>query len=122
VNRSVPALFLLGLAVAVPAMAQDTTKVDNTAINQRDRHAESATPMDQPNNAEDIRLAAAVRKAIVADDALSTMGQNVKFIATKGIVTLRGPVKDDAEKARIEALVKGVAGVSHVENQLDIKH
>ncbi|SEN13882.1 BON domain-containing protein [Luteibacter sp. UNCMF331Sha3.1] len=121
-NRSVPALFLLGLAVAVPAMAQDTTKVDNTAINQRDRHAESATPMDQPNNAEDIRLAAAVRKAIVADDALSTMGQNVKFIATKGIVTLRGPVKDDAEKARIEALVKGVAGVSHVENQLDIKH
>jgi len=122
VNRSVPALFLLGLAVAVPAMAQDTTKVDNTAINQRDRHAESATPMDQPNNAEDIRLAAAVRKAIVADDALSTMGQNVKFIATKGIVTLRGPVKDDAEKARIEALVRGVAGVSHVENQLDIKH
>ena len=121
-NRSVPALFLLGLAVAVPAMAQDTTKVDNTAINQRDRHAESATPMDQPNNAEDIRLAAAVRKAIVADDALSTMGQNVKFIATKGIVTLRGPVKDDAEKARIEALVRGVAGVSHVENQLDIKH
>lgn len=121
-NPRFPALFLLALAAALPAAAQDTTKVDNTAINQRDRHAESATPMDQPNNAEDIRLAADVRKAIVADDSLSTMGQNVKFVATKGIVTLRGPVKDAAERARIESLVKGVAGVSRVENQLDTKH
>lgn len=121
-NPRFPALFLLALGVALPAAAQDTTRVDNTAINQRDRHAESATPMDQPNNAEDIRLAASVRNAIVADDTLSTMGQNVKFVAAKGIVTLRGPVKDDAEKARIESLVKGVAGVSRVENQLDTKH
>ncbi|SEV90917.1 BON domain-containing protein [Luteibacter sp. 329MFSha] len=121
-NPCYPALLLLAVAAASPSFAQDTSKVDNTAINQRDRHAESATPMDQPNDAADIRLAAAVRKAIVADDSLSTMGQNVKLIAAKGIVTLRGPVKDDAEKARIEAIAKGVPGVATVQNQLDTKH
>jgi hyperosmotically inducible periplasmic protein len=117
-----PTLFLLALAATAPALAQDASKVDNTQINQRDRHAESTTPMDQPNDPEDIRVAAAVRKAIVADQSLSTMAQNVKLVASKGTVTLRGPVKNDAEKARVEALAQGVTGVTHVENQIDIKH
>lgn len=117
-----PALFALALVATAPAFAQDASKVDNTQINQRDRHAENATPMDQPNNEEDIHLAAAVRKAIVADSSLSTMAQNVKLVASRGIVTLRGPVKNDVEKARVEALAQGVTGVTKVENQLDIKH
>lgn len=121
-NPRLSALLLLALGATAPAFAQDTSNVDNTGINQRDRHAEAATPMDQPNNVEDIKLAAAVRKAIVADDSISTMGQNVKLVAAKGVVTLRGPVKDVAEKGRIESLVKGVPGVASVENQLDTKH
>jgi len=122
VTPSFPALLLFALVVATPAFAQDASKVDNTQINQRDRHAESTTPMDQPNDSEDIRLAAAVRKAIVADDSLSTMAQNVKLVANRRVVTLRGPVKNDVEKARVEALVQGVTGVTKIENQLDTKH
>jgi osmotically-inducible protein OsmY len=122
VTPSFPALLLFALVAATPAFAQDASKVDNTRINQRDRHAESATPMDQPNDHEDIRLAAAVRKAIVADSSLSTMAQNVKLVAHAGVVTLRGPVKNDSEKARVEALAQGVTGVTKVENQLDTKH
>lgn len=121
-NVRAPLFVLFALAVTAPAFAQDTSKVDDTAINKRDRHAESLTPMDQPNNAEDVRVAAAVRKALVADGSLSTSAQNVKLVAAKGTVTLRGPVKTEAEKSRVEAIAKGVAGVTSVQNQLDIAH
>lgn len=119
--RPVAALLCLAMAAA-PAFAQDASKVDNTQINKRDRSGDHGTPIDQPNDAANIKVAAAVRKAIVDDDSLSTMAHNVKFIASNGTVTLRGPVKDVAEKARVEQLAKGVAGVTQVDNQLDIKH
>jgi len=119
--RIAPLLAFAAL-ISAPAFAQDTSKVDNTQINQRDRHTEHATPFDQSNDAADIKLAASVRAAIVADDGLSSAAHNLKLIAAKGVVTLRGPVKDAAEKARVESIVHSVAGVSQVENQLDIKH
>lgn len=120
-----PTIFLTLAAFAAasaPAFAQDTSKVDNTQINQRDRNTEHTTPFDQPNNSADIKVAAAVRKAIVADDSLSTSAQNVKLVAAGGVVTLRGPVKNAGERARVEALAKGAPGVTSVENQLDVKH
>jgi hyperosmotically inducible periplasmic protein len=116
------ALFLVAALAATSAFAQDASKVDNTRINERDRQGGQTTPFDQPNDAEDIKVAAAVRKAIVGDSSLSTSAHNVKFVAADGTVTLRGPVKDDAEKARVESIVKGVPGVSNVQNQLDTKH
>ena len=116
------ALFLAAALAATSAFAQDASKVDNTKINERDRNGGQTTPFDQPNDAEDIKVAAAVRKAVVGDSSLSTSAHNVKFVAADGTVTLRGPVKDDAEKARVESIVKGVPGVSNVQNQLDTKH
>jgi osmotically-inducible protein OsmY len=119
-------LFLVAALAATTAFAQDAApKVDNTKINQRDQrdqHGGQTTPFDQPNDAEDIKVAAAVRKAIVGDSSLSMSAHNVKFIASDGTVILRGPVKDDAEKARVESIVKGVPGVATVQNQLDTKH
>jgi osmotically-inducible protein OsmY len=116
------ALFLVASLAATSAFAQDASKVDNTRINQRDRQGANTTPFDQPNDAEDIKVAAAVRKAIMDDDSLSTTAHNVKFVASDGTVILRGPVKNDAEKARVESIVKGVPGVATVQNQLDTKH
>jgi hyperosmotically inducible protein len=117
-----PVLLLAAALAATSAFAQDTPKADNTKINQRDRDGGQSTAFDQPNDAEDIKVAAAVRKAIVGDDSLSTSAHNLKFIAADGTVTLRGPVKNDAEKARVESIVKGVPGVTTVQNQLDSKH
>jgi osmotically-inducible protein OsmY len=116
------ALLLVATLAATSAFAQDASKVDNTRINQRDRQGANTTPFDQPNDAEDIKVAAAVRKAIMDDDSLSTTAHNVKFVASDGTVILRGPVKNDAEKARVESIVKGVPGVATVQNQLDTKH
>ena len=97
------------------------TQADNTAVNQRDRASDAMTPMDQPNNIHDIKLASAVRKAIVDDKSLSTTAHNVKLIAVSGVVTLRGPVTSDSEKAEVTRVVAAVSGVTHVNDQLDIK-
>ena len=53
--------------------------------------------------------------------SLSTTAHNVKILAENGVITLRGPGKSDAEKAQVEALAKQVAGVTSVQNNLDIK-
>jgi hypothetical protein len=106
---------------AAPATAATTSHVDNTSVNQRDRSDQTLTPGDQPNDKADIKLAAAVRRAIVKDKSLSMAAHNVKLIAANGVVTLRGPAANADEKARLEADVRGVAGVSSVDNQLDVK-
>jgi osmotically-inducible protein OsmY len=116
------ALLLLAALTVAPAFAQDASKVDNTSINKRDRHTEHATAFDQSNNPDDIKLAAAVRKAILADDALSITAHNVKLVASDGTVILRGPVLNAAEKDRVGSIAKGVPGVATVENQLDTQH
>lgn len=112
---------------ATAASAQDTTpataaSASNTGINQRDRDAHNPTPMDQPNDKADIDLVAHVRKAIMKDGSLSTNAHNVKIVAASGVVTLRGPVRNDTERSKVEALASGVAGVQRVDNQLDIQH
>lgn len=124
------AACVVALAIATDVSAQQSASssapvagvsADNTAVNQRDRSSDTVTPIDQPNNKADIKLAAAVRRAIVKDKSLSTTAHNVKLVAASGVVTLRGPVNSAAEKARLESLVQGISGVSSVDNQLDVK-
>ena len=66
-------------------------------------------------------MLAAVRRAVVRDKTLSTSAHNVKIVAKDGVVTLRGPVRSEDEKGKIEKLAQQVAGVASVENQLDVK-
>jgi hyperosmotically inducible protein len=127
---------MLGIAVLTAAsatmsfgaVAQDNSaapvasaSADNTKMNERDKSPETIKPTDQPNNSVDIKLAAAVRQAIVKDKALSTTAHNVKLVAANGVVTLRGPVNSQSEKEKVGQCAAGVAGVSKVDNQLDVK-
>ncbi len=84
------------------------------------KHAteKSVTALDQPNNQADIDLAAAVRSAIVDDEALSTIAKNVTLVAAAGHVTLRGTVASADDKARVESIASRVAGVKRVTNQI----
>ncbi|GGC73433.1 hypothetical protein GCM10011396_20760 [Undibacterium terreum] len=90
-------------------------------MNARDRSDAASTPQTQNNNAADRKLLAKVRHAIVNDKSLSMMAHNVKIMVRSGAVTLRGPVNSEAEKAGVENVAKQVAGVSNIDNQLDIK-
>jgi osmotically-inducible protein OsmY len=100
---------------------QTSPRADNTDINQRDKGAATKTPQNQSNKDQDRTQLAAVRRAIVGEKSLSSMAHNVKILVDNGSVILRGPVKDAGEKAQLEALAKSVAGITGVDNQLDIK-
>jgi len=106
---------------AEPTAAATGQDVDNSRLNQRDRDGATLTASDQTNDKSDIKVAADVRRAIVKDKSLSTSAHNVKLIARAGVVTLRGPVQDAGEKAKVEQIAGGVAGVKQVENDLDVK-
>jgi Predicted periplasmic or secreted lipoprotein len=76
----------------------------------------------QPNDKADIKLAAAVRRAILQDKTLSWRAHNITLVAANGVVTLRGNVKSDAERSAVESLVRSVSGVSDVHNELRMKN
>jgi hyperosmotically inducible periplasmic protein len=109
--------------VAVPPSAQGglTGAVDNSGINTRDQAGTTLIPQHQPNIPEDRQLLAAVRRAVVNEKALSSMAHNVKIFAVAGVVTLRGPVRSDVEKDRVEQIAQTVPGVASVVNELDFK-
>ena len=118
-----------GALAAIPVAAGqydagDTGKydADNTGKNVRDRDDRSVTPGDQGGSAGDRELTANIRKAIVDDDSLSTYAHNVKIITNDGVVTLRGPVESEKEKATIVAKAQHVPGVKRVDNQLEVEH
>jgi osmotically-inducible protein OsmY len=107
---------------AVSAFAEDnSTPADNSARNQRDRSGETQTSGDQSNSSPDIKTTAAIRRAIMHDASLSMMAKNVKIIAENGAVTLRGPVKSAAEKAKIAQLAQDAAQGARIDNQLEVK-
>lgn len=123
----VAAVAALSLASSLLLAAPPTTDpaspmaADNSAVNVRDKANATVTPMNQPNNKTDIKVAADVRRSLTKDGSLSTMAHNVKLVASSGVVTLRGPVASDAEKAKVEQIAAASPGVSSVRNELDIK-
>jgi hypothetical protein len=93
------------LAIALGAaslVAQNTdntgVKPDNTKMNQQDRGANQPTADRQKNNASDVDL------------------------TKNGIVTLKGPVKSEAEKSAIVSKAVSVAGgADKVVDQMSVK-
>jgi hyperosmotically inducible periplasmic protein len=106
----------------VTAEQHGGASADNTERNVRDRDDKTLTPTDQGGSAADRDVTAAIRKAIVDNDSLSTNAQNVKIVTVAGVVTLRGPVETPAEKAAIAETAEKTKGVKRVDNQLEIKN
>lgn len=113
--------LLFASVFALSAIAEEKPDADNTAKNERDRSGETLTSGDQSNSPEDIKITAAIRRAVVADKSLSMTAKNVKIITVQGKVTLRGPVTNAQEKATIARLAKSAAGKAKIQNQLEVK-
>ena len=77
------------------------------------------TPIDQNENKADIKTTADIRKRVVAEK-MSTDAHNVKIITQDGKVTLRGPVKTEDEKKKIDEIAADVAGADKVDSQLEV--
>ena len=106
------------LIAALPLSAQ--TPADNTKVNTRDRAKTAVTADQQKDNPGDRDTTQKIRQAIMQDKTLSTYAHNVKIVTQNGHVTLKGPVRSDAERKSIEAKAIDVAGPSHVSNQMSV--
>ena len=120
-KRTLLVLTCLSTVSLVAMAADDKTKPDNTAINERDRSRETQTSGDQSNSSADLKITQAIRQALMKDSELSTTAKNIKIITDNGQVTLRGPVKNAQEKAKIDQLARSAAGGAKIDDQLDVK-
>jgi hyperosmotically inducible protein len=113
-------LILCASSVCVlTAQSSDAkTKPDNSAVNKSNQ----PTADQQNMNATDRDITAQIRKAVMADKTLSTYAHNVKIISHDGTVTLKGPVRSDAEVQAIVAKAAEVTGgADKVVNQLSVQ-
>jgi osmotically-inducible protein OsmY len=109
-------------AITVPLVASDEkTNPDNTAINERDRSGDTNTSGDQSNSSADLKVTQAIRRAIMQDSQLSMTAKNIKIVTANGQVTLRGPVNNAEEKAKIGQLANSAAGGAQIDNKLEVK-
>jgi osmotically-inducible protein OsmY len=76
---------------------------------------------DQSNEQADLELSRSVRDALVNAESLSMMGKNVVVVAADGKVTLSGEVETATEKDEVERIVRGVSGVTSVDNRIEVK-
>lgn len=111
--------LLSAVAIAGSAWSQNTN-ADNTANNKKDASNQSLTAADQSNDPADIKTTAEIRKMIIADDSLSALAKNVKIITIAQVVTVRGPVETEKEKATIVKHVKHV-DPKDIKNEITIK-
>jgi osmotically-inducible protein OsmY len=125
-NRSFKSMlcgFALSGALLVPGAiyAAQNRAPDNTAINKQDRDRQRPTADQAKNNRSDRDLEKHIRRDVVHDKSLSTYGHNVKIIADRGKVALRGPVHSEEEKSAIEEHARKYAGDDNVTNELTVK-
>ena len=93
---------------------------DNTKVNTRDRAKGAVTADQQKENAADRELTQKIRRELMRDKALSSYAHNVKVVTQGGQVTLKGPVRSEAEKQSVESKAVEVAGAEHVTNQMSV--
>jgi hyperosmotically inducible protein len=93
---------------------------DNSKTNQRDRGDSSATADQAKTNKADTDLAKKIRQSVYADKTLSTYAHNVKIVVQDGHVTLRGPVRTEAEADEVKRKAVDVAGAENVISQLEV--
>ena len=121
ITRGIGTLLLTGACslIALPSGAQQTPP-DNTKVNKADRANGAVTADQQKENDADRDLTKKIRQAVVGDKSLSTYAHNVKIVSQNGQVTLKGPVRSDAEKASIEAKATDIAGAGKVTNEITV--
>ena len=114
--------FLLCAAGIVRAEDAPPLPRDNSGVNVRDRNDAAVTAGQQSNMKRDVELTRRIRRAVVKDSSLSVMAHNVKIVSANGSVTLRGPVKTEAEKDAIASKAQSIAGAARVNNELEVRN
>lgn len=116
---------ILAIALGAASLGAQTdagVKPDNTKVNKQDRDSSQPTADQQTNNSSDLDLTKNIRRSIMKDKSLSCDAHNVKVISQNGTVTLKGPVKSEAEKSSIVSKAVSVAGsADKVVDEMSVK-
>jgi osmotically-inducible protein OsmY len=100
---------------------QEAAGAATSKIKAEGQTSETSTTTTRTSDA-DQRLVQQVETALGGGtDANAEGGRNIQVTASGGTVTLKGAVKSDAEKTRVESAAKSVPGVTRVDNQIEVK-
>jgi osmotically-inducible protein OsmY len=78
------------------------------------------TAEHQSNADADVEITRKIRQAVVKDDSLSMYAQNVKIITVDGLVVLKGAVRNQKEKLKVERIAQDVAGKDNVTSEVEV--
>ena len=120
----VPAM-VLGIALALPALAQDTSGSSgvpaSTSMHQAGEDTESAAQNAYHGTVtalDDTRITTEVKTNLAAAKDLRSGQIHVTTVA--GVVTLEGRVHDSSVVSRAEAIARDASGVRGVTNKLQV--
>jgi osmotically-inducible protein OsmY len=85
-------------------------------VGQAVEPADSEVPLDGVIDVEDAALTAKVKTRLMADSRVAAL--NIDVGGQNGIVTLKGSVKDEQEKAAAEEVARATEGVTDVVNMI----
>ena len=102
------AMTICAMSFLVPACVSAETLM----VESRSDQAEGS--------AQDVEVTRRIRKALVADKALSTNAKNIKIITLNGKVTLQGPVGNAREQKSVLKKARKTAGVKSVTSELEV--
>ena len=121
-SLAVIALISISAVAAEDYLAHDGAP-DNTKVNQRDRVENAKTADHQMKGSKSsTEITRLIRRELTKDETLSTYAKNIKIVTVGDSVTLRGPVKTQEEKEKIEALAVQVASNRTIHNELEVKY
>jgi hyperosmotically inducible protein len=110
-TRSFTCAVITGSLLSLSVATADTYAAPRAAMQ---------APQSQAN--PDSELGAKIRKAIGDDKALSAYLPTLKIVVSDGLVTLKGPVKSEADKKAIGQKVDEIAGAKNVMNNLFVSN
>ena len=106
--------------VGITDSSPPRTEADNSGKNVRDRQPAAVTADQQGWSDRDTDVTRKIRQNIVARSELSSYAHNVKVIAIDGVVTLKGPVRSEAEVDAIRQIAEAVVGPGKVRNEMQV--
>lgn len=116
--RMGPRLVIAAVASLALLGGCDRNKAEERGGSNEPDRGKQITPFDQGNSQADLDATKHIRQALVADDTLSQSAKNATVVTAGGVVTLRGVVKNQAEKTAVEEIAKRHAAGNRVDNQL----
>ena len=84
------------------------------------RASDRGAPLDQPKNPADEEITASIRKKML-DTKMSPNVQNVRVTTQDGVVKLRGTVKSEEEKEKVEEIARATDGATSVDSEIKVE-